>query len=136
MQRSKVLVIDPDPTSSDSIRRLLLAAGYAVTVLDSPFGATSALTREDVASVVLDTDLPGMPGERLIEMWRAHDVHKSLTIIALSADDVRPHGKGPSLGADLTLEKSEVTRWLVPTLNALLKARGRVRAALARCKER
>ena len=32
MQRSKVLVIDPDPSSSEAIRQLLLAAGYAVTV--------------------------------------------------------------------------------------------------------
>ena len=126
MPRNKVLVIDPDDETRAAIRNLLHAAGYEVTTVDSAFGATRALAREEAASVVLDMSLPALPGEKLIEVWCARDMRGRLTIVGLT-DEEPPLFEGPAsgTGADATLKKDDALRLLVPTLSALLYARSR-----------
>lgn len=82
-----VLLVDDDADTLTITRALLERRGHAVTALSSPFGVTGHVsgfkgTRPDV--VILDYMMPGLSGERLIEMWAADPTTRAVPVILYS----------------------------------------------------
>lgn len=47
---------------------MLEEAGYVVITVESPFGLSSALTREQPDVVLVDVTMPGLSGDKLVEI--------------------------------------------------------------------
>lgn len=58
----RLLVVDNDQASANSLRRLLIARGYHVHSLHSPEEALAYLQRERVDLLILELNLPGRDG--------------------------------------------------------------------------
>jgi DNA-binding response OmpR family regulator len=114
----RVLVVEDEQRLADAIARGLRAEGMAVDVAyDGDAGhAKSNLTRYDV--VVLDRDLPGMPGDELLTELTSGDRLTRVLILTASAglDD---RVAGLSLGADDYLSKPFSFVELVARVRAL-----------------
>ncbi len=114
----RVLVVEDEQRLADAIARGLRAEGMAVDVAyDGDAGhEKSNLTRYDV--VVLDRDLPGMPGDELLTELTSGDRLTRVLILTASAglDD---RVAGLSLGADDYLSKPFSFVELVARVRAL-----------------
>ena len=120
----RVLVVDDDRLLADTVARGLRQSALAVDVAydgDQAYEQLS-VTRYDV--VVLDRDLPGVPGDRvcrsIIERWDG-----AVRVIMLTgAVDVRSRVEGLNLGADDYLPKPFAFDELVARVHALLRRAG------------
>ena len=120
----RVLVVDDDRLLADTVARGLRQGALAVDVAydgDHAFEQLS-LTRYDV--VVLDRDLPGVPGDAvcgsIIERWAG-----AVRVLMLTgAVDVRSRVAGLNLGADDYLTKPFAFDELVARVHALLRRTG------------
>lgn len=68
MARFKLIIVDDDPTYALAARAWLAARGHECVVQPSPFGIAAVVRRERPDVVLLDLEMPGMDGERLIEL--------------------------------------------------------------------
>lgn len=118
----RILLIEDDPDISASLRRDLLAAGFAVDVaMDGEAGEfMGASEAYDLA--VLDLGLPKMPGLAVLKSWRA--AGNPLPVIILTARDAW-HEKvdGFKAGADDYLGKPFHVEELLARIQAVLKRR-------------
>ncbi|GAA1225323.1 response regulator transcription factor [Prauserella halophila] len=116
----RVLVVEDEAPLAEAIARGLRREGMAVDVaLDGDDGHEKAsVTRYDV--VVLDRDLPGMPGDELCrEIVRSGELTRVLMLTASTA--VSDRVEGLSLGADDYVAKP----FAFPELVARVRALGR-----------
>ncbi|MCP2179957.1 DNA-binding response regulator, OmpR family, contains REC and winged-helix (wHTH) domain [Prauserella alba] len=116
----RVLVVEDEAPLAEAIARGLRREGMAVDVaLDGDDGHEKAsVTRYDV--VVLDRDLPGMPGDELCrEIVRSGELTRVLMLTASTA--VSERVEGLSLGADDYVAKP----FAFPELVARVRALGR-----------
>jgi len=61
-ERGRVLIIDDDVAVSQATQRVLERAGFAVSMLDSGFGAVVAVRNWRPDVVLLDVSMPGLNG--------------------------------------------------------------------------
>jgi DNA-binding response OmpR family regulator len=116
----RVLIVEDERALADAIARGLRREGMAVDVAyDGDAGHEKAMiTRYDV--VVLDRDLPGMPGDQLCrEIVAADGVTRVIMLTA--SGTVADRVSGLSLGADDYLAKP----FAFPELVARIRALGR-----------
>lgn len=116
----RLLVIEDDPTLSQSLTADLESAGYAVdTALDGEQGEFLGAT-ENYDAVILDLGLPKLSGLEVLQRWRAAEI--SVPVIVLTARDAW-HEKvdGFKAGADDYLGKPFHVAELLARLQALLK---------------
>jgi DNA-binding response OmpR family regulator len=116
----RILIVEDEQPLADAVARGLRREGMAVDVAyDGDSGhEKAAVTRYDV--VVLDRDLPGMPGDRLCaEITGSGAVTRVLMLTA--SGTVSDRVTGLSLGADDYLSKP----FAFPELVARLRALGR-----------
>jgi CheY-like chemotaxis protein len=124
MYRLKALVVDHEQSSRNATRRLLLDAGYDVMTLDSGFGATRALVRGVVDVVVLDINLPAMPSDKLIGMWRSHEKLQTVLVVAITDGGIAAATEAQRVeGADLVIQKSQLQASLIQKLGELVQLR-------------
>jgi two-component system chemotaxis sensor kinase CheA len=116
----RVLVIDDDPTSTAVIASVLEAAGYAVTTLASPIGATRAIRDNGIDVVVCDLNMPAMRGDAFARMFRKSTVLSGLRLVVVSA---APRAELDRLMTEGTVDgvvhKGDLDRSLVPLLRRL-----------------
>lgn len=67
---SRVLVVDDDPLTLRTIRRVLERAGHRARVLDGGFGFAMALREFDPDAVLLDVSMPGLDGGAALKSAR------------------------------------------------------------------
>ena len=116
----RILIVEDEQPLADAIARGLRREGIAVDIAyDGNVGSEKAsVTRYDV--VVLDRDLPGMPGDALCaEIAGSGSLTRVLMLTA--SDRVSDRVAGLSLGADDYLTKP----FAFPELVARLRALGR-----------
>lgn len=63
---TRVLVVDDDLIHLDLMRRRLEKRGFDVDVMDGPIGATHRIRSTRPEIVLMDINLPGIPGDVLI----------------------------------------------------------------------
>lgn len=127
-QRRKVLVIDDSDAARHAIRDLLLQADYEVLLLPSAIGATRLILQQRIEAVIVDLSMPGLSGDRLVEVLRKNARLSELIVILVSGESDADLQKIRSkVQVDAVMSKIAVKHELVPLL-ARLFARGRVTA--------
>jgi DNA-binding response OmpR family regulator len=119
VQTTKVLHVDDDESVLRAAARFLGGKGLAVITTTSPFIApVVAAERPDV--VVMDVDMPLLPGDRIVTIMRTHDLTSTpviffsgkpesrLAMITASLPGSSYVTKGAGLGA-LLAKIAEVT---------------------------
>ncbi len=124
-----MLVIDDDEIVLESVRDLLIGAGYQVHCLASPIGATQVIVSQHIHAVVVDLNMPVMQGDRFISLLRSWDKIRDIPTILLSgASHDTLQAVERELPGVATVGKSTMHRTLPETLQRLL-ARARATPA-------
>jgi CheY-like chemotaxis protein len=117
----RVLVIDDSEVSRLAIAEALLAAGCQVYQLPSAIGATRIILRHNIRAAVVDVNMPGLSGDKLVAVLRNNARLRGLAIVVVSGrSDVELDAIRAASGADGALEKSRVAAGLWPLLSRLL----------------
>ena len=82
-QKPKVLLVDDDKNTRETLRRGLKRAGYEIFLAENGLAAIPILQDEDIDCLVTDYKMPGMDGLRLATSARV--VRPSVAIIMISA---------------------------------------------------
>lgn len=91
MQTSSVLVVDDDPNTLDSVRDILLQAGFEVDTAATGRDALGKLLDEkQPAVIVLDIRMPVMDGRQFLTVVRAYHRLASIPVCVLTAVDLAP----------------------------------------------
>lgn len=84
--KKTIIVIDDSVIVREMLTLTLTEAGYVVHALDSPFASAPAIMREKPAMVLLDVSMPGLDGDRIVEIMRRNNVALENTAIILHSD--------------------------------------------------
>ncbi len=102
--RTRVLVVDDDPSLRRTVERVLRLADYEVALVEGGRGALDALAGADFSLVVLDVAMPPPNGLEVVRRMRAGgDVTPVLMLTA--RDGVPDRVDGLEAGADDYLVK-------------------------------
>jgi DNA-binding response OmpR family regulator len=119
----RILVVEDDPRTLETLTRALTAAGYLV---DSTGDGEDAWFRGDTepyAAVLLDLGLKGMDGLAVLKRWRA--AGRDLPVLILTArGDWSERVEGIDAGADDYLPKPFRVEEVLARLRALLRRAG------------
>ena len=119
----RILVVEDDPRTLETLTRALEAAGYLV---DSTGDGEDAWFRGDTepyAAVLLDLGLKGMDGLAVLKRWRA--AGRTLPVLILTArGDWSERVEGIDAGADDYLPKPFRVEEVLARLRALLRRAG------------
>src|SRR3989338_9333463 len=101
MNKARVLIVDDDPTISGLVRQILKDAGFWTHHAKSADMAFSYLSNETVDLLLLDINLPGISGLKLLELLKREPKTASLPVIISSIrGDESNKVKGLEIGAD------------------------------------
>jgi CheY-like chemotaxis protein len=110
-QRRRVLVIDDCVVARAEMLHRLSRAGFHVTELSSPIGATRVVMDEAVHVVVIDIQMPSMRGDRLAALFKANPRFASVGVVLVTgAADTEIARLAASARADAVLSKSQLSR--------------------------
>ena len=87
MEPRRILIIDDDDAHLSSTRDILSAEGYEVFTHKHGFGATYRARELRPDLILLDVNMPGLPGESLAEVLRANATTRDLPIVFYSSND-------------------------------------------------
>ncbi len=68
------MVVDDDPVSLEVARARLESRGHEVLTRDRAFGTTAAILRERPDVVLLDINMPGLPGDDLLRAIKTRNL--------------------------------------------------------------
>ena len=85
--RRHILVVDDDHAHLQSTKGILESEGYQVTIHDQPFGSTQMILRTRPDLVLLDVNMPGLSGDRLIDVYRANGQTRNVRVLLYSSND-------------------------------------------------
>ncbi|AUB79875.1 response regulator transcription factor [Candidatus Thiodictyon syntrophicum] len=119
----RILVVEDDPRTLDTLTRALEAAGYLVEHTDDGEDAWFRGDTEPYAAVLLDLGLKGMDGLAVLKRWRA--AGRDLPVLILTArGDWSERVEGIDAGADDYLPKPFRVEEVLARLRALLRRAG------------
>lgn len=117
MQRTKILVVEDDPSTLASVRDVLLRAGFSVdTASDGRDALGKLLDVEQPAAIVLDMRMPVMDGRQFLTVVRAYHRLSAIPVVVLTAADLAP---GLVESVDVVMRKPFRPAELVANLEAL-----------------
>jgi two-component system response regulator FixJ len=100
----RVYVIDDDPAMRDSLNFLLGAAGFAVTLFETPLAFLDSLETLEFGCIVSDVRMPGIDGIDLLRRVQAYN--KALPVVIMTGHgDIPLAVEAMKLGAMDFLEK-------------------------------
>ena len=124
--RRHVLLVDDDPAMLDMYRLGLEQRGFLVNVLNDASGLNEAVAKDAPDVVILDWDLPSVPGDQALERLRTTDRGRNLPVLMLSNFPGTRNGaidRTFAAGALAWLEKVNTTPMLLATkINEALDA--------------
>ncbi|AKU91620.1 response regulator [Vulgatibacter incomptus] len=115
----KVVVIDDDPLQLELVSRLIGPLGFEVITIESPIGATNIVRRAAPDVVLLDVNIPTLPGEQLMELMRNHAPKHTKFAFYSSADELELRRLAMAVGADGWIQKTVPVDELVRKLREL-----------------
>jgi DNA-binding response OmpR family regulator len=119
-----VLVIEDDHVVAETLTVYLEQAGFVVATCRDGVSGLAAASAPDVAVVILDLMIPGMPGQEVCRRLRASSSVPVLMLTARTAEDDRVAGL--ELGADDYVGKPFSPREIVARVQALVRRTGTV----------
>ena len=115
----RVLLVEDDAELVRTLKRDLVAAGYAVDVADNGIDAEFMGSEQLYDIAILDLGLPQRSGLEVLQHWRA--AHNHLPVIVLTARDAwHERVDGFKAGADDYVGKPFHVEELLARMNALL----------------
>lgn len=127
--KTSVLIVDDDADISRHVQSALSDAGYEARRVKSADEAAAFLRRRAPDLLLLDIQLPGISGLKLLEMLRQQPETAGLPVIMLTVlGDESQRIRGLKAGADDYLVKPFSVKELLARVEALLR-RSRVAAA-------
>jgi DNA-binding response OmpR family regulator len=119
---TKILFVDDDHDIGRSVKEGLSRHGYAVTHVDSADKALALVKIQTVDLFLLDIDLPGLSGLKLLELLKGEPETASAPVIMLTAlGETAQRVKGLKTGADDYMVKPFSTDELAARIEALLR---------------
>ena len=118
----RILVAEDNPTNRKVIQKILERAGHACVLARDGEEALELIDKREFDALILDMNMPGMPGTDVARMYRLmRDGRKRMPIIMFSADATR-EAREESLasGADDFLSKPIRVELLLETLSRLV----------------
>ena len=123
-RRTRALVIDDSDTARAGVARILRLGGCQVHELPSAIGASRLALRENIELAVVDISMPGLSGDKLIQVFRNNARLKSMVIIIVSGQSAEELASVAQDGlADAVLPKSQIHDDLIPLLQRLMPGR-------------
>jgi len=113
----KLLVVDDEPKVTEILSTFFLDRGYRVVQAASGDEAIAVLGRETVDLVVLDLNMPGLPGEEVLRHVKA-SIPRTKVVVVTGYPD-RERGVR-AIGCDGFLTKPLAMDKLVKTISAIL----------------
>ncbi|HXH01436.1 MAG TPA: ATP-binding protein, partial [Xanthomonadaceae bacterium] len=119
----QLLLVEDDATVAEVLRGLLQAQGHRVVHAAHGLAALSELATGDFDAALLDLDLPGIDGLDLARQIRAHDGHRHLPLLAVTARcDAQAEPSARATGFDGFLRKPASGESLARALEAVMAA--------------
>lgn len=116
MTTHRVLVVDAQGSVRDAARRVLEDLGNEVLATATATAAYALLKDEPVLAVLLDVNLPGLPGTAayhvLVSRWP--NLKTSIGLITGDAEYPMSRSGWPSIGAPWCGSRSTSTSWTPP----------------------
>ncbi|HSC86229.1 MAG TPA: response regulator [Polyangiaceae bacterium] len=116
----RVLVIDDSDLARAHLCAIASSAGMEVFEQTSAIGATRTILRNEIEVVIVDISMPGLSGDRLIQLLRDNKRFARLAIVVVSA---KPAGElaefEKALAVDAVLSKERAEAELSPLLREL-----------------
>jgi PAS domain S-box-containing protein len=122
---TRILVVDDTPANRYAVSRTLRQDGFDVIEAERGFDAIELACAEQPELVVLDVNLPDIPGFEVVKRLRADPRTASVSIMHMSATFTDPgaHAQGLTGGADAYLIHPFDPRVLIATARALVRLR-------------
>jgi CheY-like chemotaxis protein len=103
-EKPVILVVDDDPPILILMRNILKEFGFQAVTAASGTQAIDVARKEKPALVLLDKNMPGMPGDEVIRTLRSEPGLDGLPILILSGEKLS-RAELASLGADGAVQK-------------------------------
>ncbi len=87
-EKLRILVIDDDPDTRETVRAILEAHGFVVETMEDGIYALSL--KEGYDAILLDVQMPVFDGERLIDYWSVTQPELLDRVIMMTAYSRRP----------------------------------------------
>ncbi|WP_210398226.1 response regulator [Motiliproteus sediminis] len=116
----QALVVDDDRNMSNSIRRVLVRAGYEVEVANDGFQAGAVLASKVPSVVLLDLMMPGVDGFEVLAYIRSESRLAATKVLVISGLGEVELQRARDAGADAVLAKPFKNEELEQQVNALL----------------
>lgn len=119
----RILVVDDDPVCRKVAKSLLQKDGFAVTEAESGEKALELLEAgEEAALVVLDLNMPGIPGDEVLKRLRASTATAALPVVVLTGtEDEERELALMDAGADDYIRKPIEPRRFLSRIKATLR---------------
>jgi CheY-like chemotaxis protein len=112
-RRLNILVIDDSDVARAMMERTLKQNGYRVIGMPSPIGATRTIMRENIDVVVIDLQMPDVPGDRVATLFRNGPRLDRMGVVLVSGSARAELEKiGKACGADAVVTKEEAPQML------------------------
>ena len=114
-----VLVVDDDAAQVEEISEFLSRKGFAVESASDGMTALDMMRALRPAVVLLDINLPSMPGDRILEIMRGLD-HTASVIMISGHADLYERVSGEGDGFITAMQKPVSLKALYETVDALI----------------
>jgi CheY-like chemotaxis protein len=74
-RKPKVLIVDDNEVCRAVVRESLELGGFDVIELENPLGMSSVVNNEKPDVVLMDVEMPGMVGDKAVEILLKHRLH-------------------------------------------------------------
>jgi CheY-like chemotaxis protein len=120
-RKRRVLVIDDSEVARHAIRDLLVRADFDVVALPSAIGATRLILQQRIEAAVVDLSMPGLSGDRLVEVLRKNPRLGGLVVVLVSGEsEAELKSIRRKVDVQGVMTKDMIARELVPLLEHLL----------------
>jgi CheY-like chemotaxis protein len=108
---TNVLVIDDSDIAREEIAERLRHAGFHVSTLASPIGATRVIVDQAIDVVVVDVQMPSIRGDRLAALFKGNRRFATLGVILVTgAGETELAQLGALAKADAVLSKGRLDK--------------------------
>jgi CheY-like chemotaxis protein len=122
----RILVVDDSPICLDMMAMVLEEGGYEVITVASPFALSSALSQHAPDLVLVDVNMPGLSGDKLVEITLRNRPGGRTCPIVLHSDkpDLELLALAETSGAAGYIRKTSDAEVILREVKRFLGARG------------